>query len=68
MSSIDTSTRLCRALKIDGAINIQTKQDPRDGLHKLLEVNPRIGYNFWIPLALGLDTPLLALKVAKEKR
>jgi len=31
-------------------------------------VNPRLGYNFWIPLALGLDTPLLALKVARGER
>jgi predicted ATP-grasp superfamily ATP-dependent carboligase len=62
---IDAATRLCRALKIDGPINIQTKLDPRDGIHKLLEVNPRIGYNFWIPLAVGIDTPLLALQIAK---
>jgi predicted ATP-grasp superfamily ATP-dependent carboligase len=62
---IDAAAKLCRALKLNGPINIQTKLDPRDGLHKLIEVNPRIGYNFWIPLALGLDTPVLALKIAK---
>jgi biotin carboxylase len=62
---IDVATRLCRALKLAGPIHIQTKLDPRDSVHKLLEVNPRISYNFWIPLALGLDTPLLALKLAK---
>jgi predicted ATP-grasp superfamily ATP-dependent carboligase len=62
---IDAATELCRALRLNGFVNFQTKQDPRDGLHKLVEVNPRIGYAFWIPLAQGIDTPLLALNVAK---
>jgi predicted ATP-grasp superfamily ATP-dependent carboligase len=62
---IDTGAELCRALQLNGFVNLQTKQDPRDGLHKLVEVNPRIGYAFWIPLAQGIDTPLLALNVAK---
>jgi predicted ATP-grasp superfamily ATP-dependent carboligase len=62
---IDAAAKLCQALRLNGPINIQTKLDPRDGLQKLIEVNPRIGYNFWIPLALGLDTPMLALNVAR---
>jgi len=64
----DAATRLCRALKLTGVVNLQTKLDPRDNLHKLLEINPRIGYNFWIPRGLGLDTPLLALKLAKGEQ
>jgi biotin carboxylase len=62
---VDRATKLCRALKLNGVVLIQTKQDSRDGLHKLVEVNPRIGYLSWIPFALGMDIPLLALKVAR---
>src|SRR5262249_16934410 len=61
---IDRAAELCRALRLNGFVNLQTKQDPRDGLHRLVEVNPRIGYCFWIPLAEGIATPLLALNVA----
>jgi predicted ATP-grasp superfamily ATP-dependent carboligase len=61
---VDAATRLCRALNLTGVVNIQTKLDPRDGLYKLLEINPRVGYNFWIPRGVGIDMPLLALKIA----
>lgn len=65
---VDQAIRLSRALNLTGIVNIQTKLDSRDGIHKLLEVNPRIGYNYWIPLALGLDAPVLALNIAREQQ
>lgn len=62
---VEAGTGLCRALNLTGVVNIQTKLDPRDGLYKLLEINPRVGYNFWIPRGLGVELPLLALKIAR---
>ena len=64
----EAAIRLCRALNLTGVVNLQTKLDPRDGSYKLLEINPRVGYNFWIPRGLGVDLPLLALKIAMGER
>lgn len=57
--------RLCAALGLTGVALVQAKRDPRDDQWKLIEVNPRIGDTFWIPHAQGLDTPRLALAIAR---
>jgi hypothetical protein len=62
------ASKLCQALKLNGIVHIQVKQDPRDGLYKLIEVNLAISNHFWIGMALGIDAPLLAMKVAKGER
>jgi predicted ATP-grasp superfamily ATP-dependent carboligase len=41
------------------------KVDPRDGVPKLMEINPRIGEGRWQMAASGINKPLLTLKVAR---
>ena len=47
-----------------GSISVQTKVDPRDGIPKLLEINPRTG-RLWERTELGINEPLMCLKVAR---
>jgi biotin carboxylase len=48
-----------------GGMTIQMKIDPRDGVPKLMEINPRIGEGRWQLVAIGINEPLMCLKVAK---
>jgi biotin carboxylase len=48
-----------------GGMAIQMKVDPRDGVPKLMEINPRIGEGRWQMVASGINEPLLTLKVAR---
>jgi predicted ATP-grasp superfamily ATP-dependent carboligase len=48
-----------------GGTAIQMKVDPRDGVPKLMEINPRIGEGRWQMVASGINEPLLTLKVAR---
>jgi hypothetical protein len=48
-----------------GGICLQTKVDPRDGLPKLLEINPRLGHHLWYRTALGINEPLMCLQIAR---
>jgi biotin carboxylase len=48
-----------------GGINLQTKVDPRDGLPKLLEINPRLGHHLWYRTAIGINEPLMCLQIAR---
>ena len=48
-----------------GGINLQTKVDPRDGLPKLLEINPRLGHHLWYRTAIGINEPLMCLQIAQ---
>jgi biotin carboxylase len=48
-----------------GGITVQTKIDPRDGLPKLMEMNPRLGHHLWYRTALGINEPLMCLKIAR---
>jgi biotin carboxylase len=50
-----------------GGMTIQMKVDPRDGVPKLMEINPRIGEGRWQLVAIGINEPLMCLKVAKGK-
>ena len=45
-------------------MSIEFKKDERDGVFKLLEINPRIwGYNYLATRA-GIDFPYLAVRIA----
>src|SRR6267143_2906513 len=57
--------RLVRDLQWWGALTIQTKVDIRDGMPKLLEMNPRLGLHLWYRTELGCNEPLMCLKVAQ---
>ncbi|MGH8546554.1 MAG: ATP-grasp domain-containing protein [Gammaproteobacteria bacterium] len=49
-----------------GSITLQTKVDPRDGLPKLLEANPRLGHHLWYRTAVAINEPLMCLQIARE--
>jgi predicted ATP-grasp superfamily ATP-dependent carboligase len=60
----DYGERLLKALDWYGVAQVEFRYDPRDGLPKLMEINPR----FWgsLPLAVfaGVDFPYLLFRLA----
>ena len=48
-----------------GAVGVGTIIDPRDGLHKLMEINPRFDRQLWNRTELGINEPWICIKVAK---
>ena len=64
----DAALALARKLGVRGFVTVQLKRDSRDGSHKLIEVNPRLGANARIVVRLALrfgqNLPLLAAQAA----
>jgi predicted ATP-grasp superfamily ATP-dependent carboligase len=58
---------LIRELRLWGPYTIQTKVDPQDGLPKLLEINARFGNNLWRRTVLGVNEPLIVLRLAQGR-
>jgi biotin carboxylase len=56
--------RLAQILGWWGGITVQTKIDARDGVPKLMEVNPRLGFTLWNRTEVGINEPLMCLKMA----
>ena len=48
-----------------GAMGIETMRDPRDGVDKLMEINPRFPRQLWNRTELGINEPLLCLRIAR---
>ena len=48
-----------------GGFTIQTKTDARDGLPKLMEINPRLGTRLWYRTQAGVNEPLMLVKCAR---
>jgi len=48
-----------------GACGIETILDPRDGMHKFMEINPRYPPQIWNRMELGINEPLMCLKIAQ---
>lgn len=48
-----------------GGATLQTKLDARDGVFKLMEVNPRLGTHLWYRTELGINEPLMTLKIGR---
>jgi len=65
---VDQAVRLVRHMGWWGGATVQTKIDARDGLPKLMEVNPRLGTHLWYRTALGVNEPLLCLKIARGEQ
>jgi D-aspartate ligase len=62
------AARLARRLGWWGGTTVQTKIDPRDGVGKLMEINPRLGYRLWLRTELGINEPLMCLKIARGEK
>lgn len=63
----ELSGRLLAALGLSGLVEIEYKQDPRDGLVKLLDVNARVWGWHGIGAAAGVDFAYLAYRLALGK-
>ena len=59
------AVKLLRKLGWWGGATVSTKVDPRDGLPKLTEINCRLGSRLWHVTELGLNVPLMCLKIAR---
>lgn len=57
--------RLLAALELSGLVEVEFKQDPRDGQLKLLDVNARVWGWHSIGAAAGVDFPYLAWRLAQ---
>jgi biotin carboxylase len=61
----DQALDLIRHMGWWGGATVQTKVDARDDRPKLMEVNPRLGANLWYRTELGINEPLICLKIAR---
>jgi biotin carboxylase len=59
------AVRLVQSLGSWGGGSVQTKIDHRDGIPKLMEINPRLGVNLWRRTELGINAPLMCVKIAR---
>ena len=50
-----------------GAMGIETIRDPRDGLDKLMEINPRFPRQLWNRTELGINEPLACIRLARQE-
>jgi glutathione synthase/RimK-type ligase-like ATP-grasp enzyme len=48
-----------------GALGVETIVDPRDGVHKLMEINPRYPRQLWNRTELGINEPLMCVRAAR---
>lgn len=61
----ESGLELVRALKYKGVVSPEFKRDPRDGVFKLIEVNPRSILTTHLAVSSGVDIPYLAYRDAK---
>jgi predicted ATP-grasp superfamily ATP-dependent carboligase len=59
---VEQGLALLRALRFHGISQVETIRDPRDGKHKLLEVNPRLWQWHSLAAAVGVDLPWIAYR------
>ena len=57
---VELGLRLLRALRFHGVSQVEFKRDPRDGLYRLMEVNPRLWQWHGLAAACGVDIPRIA--------
>ena len=58
----DLSRELLRAFDYRGLVNVEFKLDPRDGIYRLIEINPRSASANQLPISTGVDFPLLVYR------
>ncbi len=59
---------LLKLLNWVGVAMMEFKVDPRDGIPKLMELNPRFWGSLQLAIVSGVDFPSLILKMAKKER
>ncbi|MFD0979806.1 ATP-grasp domain-containing protein [Tropicimonas aquimaris] len=61
----DQAAALAKHIGWWGSLTIQAKVDERDGVPKILEINPRLGVHLWLRTEIGINEPLIALRIAR---
>lgn len=56
---VEPAVRLLAAIRFTGMVEVEFKQDPRDGCYKLLDVNPRVWGWTTLGARAGVDFPYL---------
>jgi biotin carboxylase len=64
----DKAAALARHIGWWGSLTIQTKIDERDGIPKIMEINPRLGVHLWLRTEIGVNEPLLCLRIARGEQ
>jgi len=64
---LDELRDLVKELRLWGGFTVQTKVDPTDNLPRLLEINPRLGHHLWFRTGLGVNEPLICLRLARHE-
>ena len=58
---------LVKELGIWGGMTLQTIVNARDGVPRLMEINPRFGHNLWYRTEFGINEPLIYMRNAQGK-
>lgn len=61
---IDLAVKLLKNWSWYGAAEVELKIDPRDGIPKIIEVNPRFWQHLQLSIACGINLPYILYKVA----
>src|SRR5262249_40029779 len=56
---VDPAQRLLRYMRASGMVEVEFKEDPRDGIYKLLDINIRPWGWHTLCIACGLDLPYI---------
>jgi hypothetical protein len=64
---LNNAEKLLKKLGWWGSVSVGTIRDPRDGLYKLMEINPRFSRSMWNRTELGINEPWLCIKIAKQE-
>jgi biotin carboxylase len=62
---VQDAIKLVRGLGWWGGATLQVKIDSRDGIPKLMEINPRLGVNLWYRTELGINVPWMCVNIAR---
>jgi D-aspartate ligase len=64
--AVDQARRLLEHVGWRGFANVDLKRDPRDGVHRFLEVNPRVGRSGYAVTASGYDVAEMYVRAFVE--
>jgi predicted ATP-grasp superfamily ATP-dependent carboligase len=62
--ALNTAARLLKEVSWTGVAMVEFKQDRRDGVHRLIEVNARFWGSLQLPVSSGVDFPYLLYRMA----
>jgi predicted ATP-grasp superfamily ATP-dependent carboligase len=65
-SLVELGVRLLKGMGWVGVAMVEFKVDPRDGVPKLMEVNPKFWGSIALPIAAGVDFPYLLYRMALD--